>query len=377
MSKGNVAVISVVGLPDPRTERIIYTLLNNEYNVTFIGPYKDTAILNAEKITVLTFEPNKYAIAGVFPFYNMYKKQLIKILERLNPDILLAINITSATFLKGMNYPLVIDLREVLDLRYFYGTLYREGKISKFQHTWIVNKIIKDEKELFERSNLITISKTSFEHYRLWFETKKIEIAKNYPLLIESKEPLLSQARKELILTYIGKEILKHKYGPHSYHRDMSLTWKILREKILPQKKAKLIVIGTSCDRKFHIRCLGYIPHLKIYEHISNAHYGLLTMKPSPIHFYANLLRVYMFTFMGVIPIITSSFKDVIEDIKEYAITIDAFNFKNDLQSKLEYILEIDAETLMENKRKLLRYSRKNLIWEKNEKNILNAFKKV
>ena len=373
-----VAIVSDYGLPDARIERMISTFLNREYEIHFIGNVRGfTGIINPEKINFIEIKWNKYTSLGIEPYYSWIKRKIMRILKRVRPDIIIAVNVYSGRLIYELGYPLILDSREVLDLRAFYGLPYRRNLIDRIIHMMILKRIVESEYLIFEKHPVLAISDLAAKHYKYGMGASKVYIVKNYPLRSEGVCALFNHpSRNEILMTYIGKEFTSG-VNHHTFHRRMDTTWKVLQRTLHSYDFVRLLVIGDDkLKTQGNIVSLGYIKHMSIYRHLARVHYGILTLEPHIFHKYTNLLRAYMYAHAGVIPVITSTLEDVLKDLNKHSIVVEAENFKYNLELTLKKIIEeFDYEEHLLRRYKLINYARNSLTWENQEKTLINAIK--
>ena len=82
--------------------------------------------------------------------------------------------------------------------------------------------------------------------------------------------------------------------------------------------------------------------------------------------------KAYEYAHAGLLVLTTSGFEPVKEILKEHCVIFDDYV---DMASKLSYFKE-NLDEVYNRRLKIFDYARKNLIWENNESNIIEAYKR-
>jgi len=138
------------------------------------------------------------------------------------------------------------------------------------------------------------------------------------------------------------------------------------------------VIDDEALESRRNIISLGCLRHVEIYKYLVKSHYGLLAYNRIFFHEYTNLIRAYMFSHVGVIPVITSTFKNMINDLRDYAIVVPADDFASHLIRTLNSLIkDFNYEEFLYKREKLIDYAHKNLVGEKQEPQILDVVKMV
>jgi glycosyltransferase involved in cell wall biosynthesis len=99
---------------------------------------------------------------------------------------------------------------------------------------------------------------------------------------------------------------------------------------------------------------------------------GLIPFKRHWSHVYISPNKAYEYAHAGLVVLISSGFEPVKQILKEHCITFDDYE---DMAEKLIYFKE-NLDDLYNRRLKIFDYSHENLIWEKNETFITEAYKR-
>jgi len=134
-----------------------------------------------------------------------------------------------------------------------------------------------------------------------------------------------------------------------------------------------LTIIGDNkLSARQPIISLGFLPHQEMMNELTKHHIGLLPWKKHWLHEYKDPNKPYGYAHAGLLILSISDMTNVLNNIKDKQI-IRTFNDYGDLLELLTYYKE-NLEELIRMKQKIRNYAHKNLIWEKNEPKILEAY---
>jgi glycosyltransferase involved in cell wall biosynthesis len=141
----------------------------------------------------------------------------------------------------------------------------------------------------------------------------------------------------------------------------------------LEEDIGNLVIIGwkgTSSSNK--VRYTGFLPRQDMFREMFNHSIGLIPWKQHWSHNFVSPNKAYEYAHAGLVVACTSSFSVIKEILKEHCVTFEDYA---DMASKLMYFKE-NLDELYKKRLQIFGYARDNLIWEKNEKNIIEAYKK-
>jgi glycosyltransferase involved in cell wall biosynthesis len=378
--------LSHESLPDWRVEKSAITASNVGHEVMFAGD-RPSVNYNRKSFSKM-YEVNWIAKAryGIPYYWNTVKKQIANVIRDARPDIVHAHNIFSAKMVFELKLPFVYDDHEYWSKQSrFLIEMDKMGPVNpskansvkftlvnalqktrrKLLNRYAIRLWTKWEKELVASTPTITVSDELAKDLRsIGNNTDKVFVVPNFPMKFEIgdfKEPLYHD---RLSCVYAGSDGHNKQKFPNRNIDD-------LYEVFDSQDIGDLVVIGWKNDSSAKIRYTGYLNRHDMYSEMSNHSIGLLPWKRHWSHYYTNPNKVYEYAHAGLFVLCTSSFKPVREILKEHCIT---FEDTEDMTSKLMYFKE-NLDELYNKRLKIFNYAKDNLIWEKNEKNILDAYK--
>ena len=378
--------ISHLGLPDWRVEKSAITGLNNGYRVFFAGLYAPEFTNNSkifEKIYKLdwpdTNYPKKhlimYILLGKTSIWNLVKKQIKNILEELRPDIVHAHNLPCAKLVSELDVPMIYNDHEYWSIyikrSYKSKMLNNVKKLSK-RKTFLYNRIIniwsKWESDIVSEYPTIATSKTTIKEMEKKYR-KKIFLLPNFPNKTEThmSQPLIFH--NDLNSVYAGIEPLKEA-SAFAAHRNITDLDRVFNENDV----GKLVLIGrTNFQSTEKVISKGILSRDKMYDEMAKCSIGLLPMKKIWSHKYINPNKTFEYAHAGLYVICTSSFSDVVETLDNNCTTIEDYN---DLINHLKYFQD-NKDELYNKRIKIFNFAKENLIWEKYEGNIIEAYKRI
>jgi len=120
------------------------------------------------------------------------------------------------------------------------------------------------------------------------------------------------------------------------------------------------------------VRYTGFLSRQDMFREMFNHSIGLIPFKRHWSHVYISPNKAYEYAHAGLVVLISSGFEPVKQILKEHCITFDDYE---DMAKKLIYFKE-NLDDLYNRRSKIFDYSHENLIWEKNETFITEAYKK-
>ena len=376
--------LSDYGLPHRRIEKSAITGLNHGYRVFFAGKspsndYNDSKIF--EKSFPLTWPTNNYnkvllvpyIVLGKTSIWNSVKKQISKILEEIRPDIVHAHNLLCAKLISEFDVPMIYNDHEfwsVFIKRKYESKLISNNNIfSNKRKNFLYNRIIniwsKWESDIVSKYPTLVVSKTIGNEMKQKY-SKEIFLLPNFPLKTESPISQIPEIHDDLNSLYAGIESLKGV----SIHRDITGLDRVFNENDV----GKLILIGrTNFQPTERVICKGMLSRNDMYYEMAKYSMGLIPFKMHWSHKYLNPNKAFEYAHSGLHIICTSSLSDVVETLDNNCTTIDDYN---DLVTQLLYFRD-NKEELYKKRVKVLSFAKENLIWEKYEKNIIEAYKSI
>ncbi len=380
--------LSHEGLPDWRVEKSAITASNLGYEVVFAGD-KPSVSYNRKSFSKI-YEVNWTAKAryGIPYYWNTVKKQISKVIRDARPDIVHAHNIFSAKMAFELKLPFVyddheywskqsqflIEMEKMTQTRPFKTNAVRFILVDAIKKTkrkllnrHAIRLWTKWEKDLVTSIPTITVSNELAKDLRtIGNNADKVFVVPNFPMKFEIegyKGPLRHDG---LSCVYAGSDGHNKQKFPNRNIDDLC-------EVFINQDIGDLIIIGWENKSSAKIKYTGYLNRHDMFKEMSNHSIGLLPWKRHWSHYYTNPNKVYEYAHAGLFVMCTSSFAPVREILREHCMT---FEDSKDMALKLMYFKE-NMDELYDKRLKISNYAKDNLIWENNEKNIINAYKSV
>lgn len=376
MSELKILHLSDGHLEDPRVLKSAVTGKINGNRVFFVGEkpsevvtkdlFDDTRWIKIPKMgrVASTFGGRIGLKWPWFPYPKQaleLQNQIKKVIEELRPDIIHAHNIFVGIHTSDTGIPMVLDDHELYSVNVqarmenMIGRRKIEAKIK--QRVWR-----KWEEKIGEKFPIITTTNNQAKHHKRY--CKNVFVVPNYPRSdFISPEPLVEAIKNNLVSAYIGKDV-----GSQNPHRNIDGLHKIFSE----NKAGKLIKIGVSEPNNNNIESTGFVHFSKAYQIMQkNCHIGLMPWQPHWFHKYSSPNKPYEYAHCGLWVITTSDLVNVVDDFKENCDTFDTYG---KLAEILKYYNQ-NTDELNKKRRKSLEMAKKKLIWEVNEKKILDAYK--
>jgi hypothetical protein len=369
------------GLPDWRVEKSALTAKKAGHELFFAGRVtsKTTSVIFSEVHQVIW---TAGGMVGIPYYYHRVKKQIEKLVKQIRPDIVHAHNIGSAKISHDLGLAAVFDDHEYFAMlsrvnaenfktQNFQNSqsgilkLKQDVKLSLISRRSISNWT-KWEKELVLSVPTITVSEQiAQELQKLDGErTKKIVVIPNFPLQEEQatfKEP---QKHRQLSSVYAGGDS-KHKIVTN---RDISG----ITDLFIGNNVGHLTIIGwevPETSEKF--KATGFLSRDKMFSEMIRHSIGLIPWKKHWSHPFLNPNKAYEYAHAGLFVMPTSDMESVIATLGNNCLPFQDYD---DLLSKLEYF-KSNIDELYEKRLRTFNFARSNLVWERHEKKILDAYK--
>ena len=370
------------GLPDWRVEKSALTAKKAGHEVFFGGRLDDNA-----KSTIFSeihrINWTAGALVGIPYYYHRVKRQIVKLVKQLGPDIIHSHNIGSAKISHDLGLPAVFDnheyfgmlsrvnsenikLQNTQNLKSGFDRIKQNMKVSFISQQSISNWT-NWEKELVLSVPTITVSEQIANELREVADgkTKEIIVVPNFPLETEIsfKEP---QDHGHLSSVYAGGDS-KHKQVTN---RDISGLTNLFADNDI----GNLTIIGWEhAESSEKYKATGFLPRDKMFSEMSQNSIGLIPWKKHWSHPFLNPNKAYEYAHAGLFVMLTSDLRSVVSTLKDNCLTFEDYD---DLASKLEYFRS-NTDELYERRLKIFNYARKNLFWEKHEQKIMDAYKLI
>lgn len=377
-------------MPDRRIEKSAITASKWGHEVFFGGKRSDDYTGKTfSKVYEINWTPP--ARLGIPFYWHSVKKQVEKVLREVRPDIVHAHNIFSAKMmLSEFGLPLVFDdheywikysnvFSEMSKLTILEQQSKRNGnnntiqllqtRIKKVLRThYAIRLWPKWERELVSSVPTITVSDRIAEGLRSIANTgnnsSRVFVVPNFPANEEVKNLPKPHFHTKLSCVYAGSDGQAKEKRPN---RDIDGLADVFESHDI----GTLNIIGWS-ERSTtgKITYKGFLPRQEMYNEMSKHSIGLIPWKKHWTHAYSSPNKAYEYAHVGLFVMCTSTFETVTENLKENCITFEDYE---QLASQLEYFKE-NLEELYRKRLKIFEFARNELIWDKFENNIFQAY---
>lgn len=370
------------GLPDWRVEKSALTAKKKGHEVFFGG-----RMSNVTHSTVFSeIYPIKWsagAMIGLPYYYHLVKKQIAKLVNLVKPDVVHSHNIGSAKVSHDLNLPLVFDDHEYFKILSLVNAENMEfqshmhtnsGLNSTMQSVKLsfisrqsVSNWTKWERELVSSVPTITVSQQIAEDLKKFTDgiTKEIFVVPNFPLETETATFIEPHLHEKLSCVYAGGDS-KNKQVTN---RDISG----LKELFQNNDIGNLTIIGWDAESSEKFKATGFLPRERMFDEMYNNSIGLIPWKKHWSHRFLNPNKAYEYAHAGLFVMLTSDLTSVINTLDDNCLTFEDYD---DLASKLKYF-KTNMDVLDEKRVKTFNYARSNLVWEKHDKKIIDAYNLV
>ena len=370
------------GLPDWRVEKSALTAKKAGHEVFFGGRLSNIA----PSTTFSEIYPIKWtaaAMIGIPYYYDRVKKQIQELVKQVRPDIVHSHNIGSGKISHDLGLPIVFDDHEYFRMLSLVNAeniksqnsmhtnsrlnrTIQSMKLSIISHQSISNWS-KWERDLVTSVPTITVSEQIAHELREAQDgcTKEIFVVPNYPLETETAEFREPRRHDKLSCVYAGGDS-KHKQVTN---RDISGLTNIF----LDNDIGNLTIIGWEPESSEKFKATGFLPRDKMFAEMTKNSIGLIPWKKHWSHRFLNPNKAYEYAHAGLYVMVTLDLTSVIQTLQDNCLTFADYD---DLTSKLQYF-KTNMDELYGKRLDTFNYARRNLVWERCENNIINAYKSV
>jgi Glycosyltransferase Family 4 len=357
--------------------------LNYNHEVVFAGKYPEN-YSNKTFSEVYGMVWTAKARLGIPFYWRSVKKQLDKIIRQTRPDIVHAHNLFSAKMISEFDMPFVYDDHEYWPiqarlLKEIAGSKPELNKLKAIQsvidlpkrirRNFINNHAIKLwtkwEREVVSSHPTITVSSNIAQEMKTTAgDTEKIFVVPNYPLRAEVSSIRTPLPHGRLSCTYAGGDALNKEEYPH-------LNREGLPELFSNNDIGDLCIIGSEGPYSKNVRYTGYLKRNSMYLEMSKHSVGLIPFKKHWSHSYLSPNKAYEYAHAGLYVMCTSSLTSILETLKGNCSTFEGYET---LVPQLGYF-KSNPDVLYKKRLSIFEFAHANLIWEKNEQDILRAYR--
>jgi glycosyltransferase involved in cell wall biosynthesis len=378
--------VSHESLPDWRIEKSAITASNRGNDVFFAGKLSnDYSMKSFAKIYKINW--NAKARLGLPYYSDSIKKQLDQVLKETKPDVIHAHNIFSAKMVSEFGIPFVYDdheywsrlsqlLREISRAKDLHGEKqkgYSKMMLNKATNirrslinSYAIKLWTKWEQEIVSSHPTITVSEQIATDLRTNYNAKDVFVVPNFPMFSEVRDFEKPRYHDSLSSVYAGGDGNNIDKYPNRDIDNLDTTF-------LQHGIGDLVVIGWSAKSpSIKVRYMGFLPRQEMYREMFNHSIGLIPWKQHWSHAFVSPNKAYEYAHAGLAIVCTSSFAVIKEILGEHCITFEDYE---DMASKLKYFKE-NLDELYKRRLRVFEFARENLIWEKNESSIIEAYRK-
>jgi Glycosyltransferase Family 4 len=372
--------LSHEGLPDWRVEKSAITATRHGHQVIFCGKGSNYKTTLFQKIYQINW--NAKARFGVPLYWKSVKRQLAKVLDETRPDIVHAHNIFSARMISEFKLPFVYDDHEfwsassrllnemkpksdVVTKSKTVGRNFLElatGTRKKIVNRYAIKLWARWEKEIVCSAPTITVSDASSNEMRK-LGSSKLFVVPNFPLSSETSNIEGPRYHQFLSSVYAGSDGLNIDRYPH---RNMTGFTDVFETNGI----GTLTVLGWKNNSTDRVKYKGYLSRQEMFNEMSNHSIGLLPWRKHWAHFFTNPNKPYEYAHAGLFVMCSSSVQPVIRTLQDHCSVFDDYD---EMVSQLLYFKN-HLDLLYKKRQESSRFAKANIIWEKHENNILQAY---
>lgn len=293
------------------------------------------------------------------------KKQIGQMLDELRPDIIHAHDIFAARMAAEFDYPFVFNDHELFSKEFQASVQNRPSTlVADMQFRLIAKRCSEWERLVAERAPIITVAEATVVDYKEM--TGKVFVVPNFPRRGTIKEHELGGATpSSLTSVYLGADTEEKT----TKFREITGLYDCFRNN---NDIGKLVRIGVDHPNDQNIQSLGFLPLKDGYRVMQErCHIGLVPWKPHWFHPYCGPSKAYEYAHCGLALIVTPELHEIIDRMEGH---IETFGNYDELAEKMRYFKD-HPEELNALRKASVEHARENLVWEKHEQKILDAYK--
>lgn len=378
MSRLKILHLNDGDLDDPRIVNSAITGKKAGYDVFFCGTNKSVPlntdafkeILKIDFVRKAKFAKPLASFLNNWPWYpypreaRILERQLKSVISQIRPDLIHAHNIFAGRYASSLGIPMVLDDHELysVEVRAEYDKA--TGVKTKVKAKLKGKQWAAFEHKLGRKHPIITVSEGIADHHRQYCQN--VFVVPNYPRLNEMKSINLNKATNGKVQSvYLGRDPV---LNPSSF-RDISHLHVIFSDRKHVGNLARIGVAGPTTPT---IKSFGLVRMVDAYRIMQEqCHIGLVPWRRHWFHKYCVPNKVYEYAHCGLWLITIDDLHPVIND---FGSLCDTFGNYEELGSLLEYY-NTHTDELNEKRLRSLKHAQTNLVWEKVEHKILEAYR--
>ena len=305
------------------------------------------------------------------------RKQIQRVITEVRPDVVHAHNLFAAKMMAELKQiPFIYDAHETWSLvirrqkeaASIEGLMHfiREGKIryagSRSLTHFRSRLWTKWERELITSVPVLTPSIAAAARYRSISENTKVFIVPNYPLNLQVKDFRPPILQDELSCAYVGRD----KEGQWITHRNIDCLTALFESHDI----GTLHMIGSDGQSTDKVKYHGFLPKEVMFKELFKHSIGLIPFRKHWSHTGLNPNKAFEYAHAGLFLMCTSSMTELMSTFGENCQT---FEDHDQLASQLAYFTD-NMEELYKKRLKIFDFAHSDLLWEKNEHNIIEAY---
>ncbi|HET6590152.1 MAG TPA: hypothetical protein VFG45_08320, partial [Candidatus Nitrosocosmicus sp.] len=309
------------------------------------------------------------------------KKQMRRVFREVNPDIIHAHNVFSAKMAKEIGgYPMIYDNHEYWSKFVIYQ--YENSEYS-FKDKNNIEKI---------KRNIATFGNTLRSRKRKMWIKWELDIVSDVPTLVPSNSIMLELSNISRDVYVVPNFPLENEFEAivePPYHEKISSVYAgtpAFRGYETPIKNidgfidlfknnsiGQLNIIGWNSNDTEFVKYHGYLDREQMFTEMSRNSLGFIPWKKHPFHPYCSPNKAYEYAHAGLVVFCTNSIQPIFEELKENVIGFDNY------ETMIPKIKELITAPEMVYKKQLqtFHFAHENLVWEKHENKIFEAYDKA
>lgn len=375
-----ILYLSDGGLPDWRIEKSGITGLKNGHEVFFAGG-KSTNYTTKVFSRVYEVSWSRIARYGIPYYWHCVKKQLAKVLRDSRPDIVHAHNIFSAKMISEFDIPFVYDDHEYWPI---WIQLQIESTSSRCASEKLGDKLLalgfniarnvcfqhaarlwtKWERDIVSAHPTITVSNEIAKELQSVYGCHYAFVVSNFPMASETSNIKSPQPHDVLSSVYAGIE--RHIKYFRPAHRNLNGLTDIFNAHDI----GNLIMIGSTGESSGKVRYTGVLSREDMYSEMFKHSIGLLPWKRHASHKFMSPNKAYEYAHGGLLVLCMSSLRGVLDVMRGNCVAVNDYVH---VVSELEYFGN-NKDELYRKRLASYNFAKENLVWERDESKIINAY---
>jgi hypothetical protein len=291
------------------------------------------------------------------------KRQLKHVIDQVRPDLIHAHNIFAGIYSSSFGIPMVLDDHELYSVEMKAECERGPSLKAKVKGRLKRTRWQSYERELGARHPIITVSEKIAEHHKQY--CKNVFVVPNYPPRDSIKSKSFVEATNgNLQSVYMGRDST---LNPLSFRNITGF------HEIFSNNKhvGNLARIGVETPNTSTIKSFGLLQMEEAYTIMQQCHIGLVPWHRHWFHEYCVPNKAYEYAHCGLWLI---TIDDILPVINDFGSLCDTYKRYDDL-SDLLYYYNTHTNELNEKRLRSLKHAQENLIWEKVEHKISEAYK--